>query len=251
MNHRPKLWRNNRQLPSRVRLAPCLVLLAIMLISQVKSLFVSLVHGNGGTDYGQLLKQYERPTTIPSAADNVARVEEHRKSFAVVATAVRKLVERNQQAAQHINSLTSSSVVVGQGSGTLLNELVPSIRKTTELVQAVATASREQASGVSQMNRALSQGNQGTQRNAAAAVELSSTAEDMADHADGLQHLVGFFKVAATKTPIESQPDGRADGKSSQQRRQQGVAKLAAARENWTLAAARHQQADENFRQSQ
>jgi methyl-accepting chemotaxis protein len=60
----------------------------------------------------------------------------------------------------------------------------------------VAAASSEQASGVAQMNRAMSQLDQVTQRNAAAAEELSSTAEEMNSQAGTLHDAISFFTVA-------------------------------------------------------
>jgi methyl-accepting chemotaxis protein len=98
-------------------------------------------------------------------------------------------------AAKEINALASSSVTVAERSGRLLEELVPAIRKTADLVQEVAAASSEQASGVSQINKAMSQVDQVTQRNASAAEELASTAEEMSSQAETLQQLVSFFKV--------------------------------------------------------
>jgi len=59
----------------------------------------------------------------------------------------------------------------------------------------VAAASNEQSAGVGQINKAMSQVDQVTQRNASAAEELSSTAEEMASQAEALQQVVGFFRV--------------------------------------------------------
>jgi methyl-accepting chemotaxis protein len=86
-------------------------------------------------------------------------------------------------------------VGVAERSGETLKLLVPGIRKTVELVQEVATASREQSTGVTQVNRAMSEVDQVTQRNAAAAEELSATAEQMAEQAESLQQLMRMFKV--------------------------------------------------------
>jgi len=108
---------------------------------------------------------------------------------------VRKLAERSQAAAKEIGGLAGSSVRVAERSGKLLNELVPAIRKTADLVQEVAAASTEQAAGVSQINRALLSVDQVTQRNASASEELASTAEEMAAQAESLSQLVSFFKV--------------------------------------------------------
>jgi methyl-accepting chemotaxis protein len=109
---------------------------------------------------------------------------------------VRKLAERSQAAANEISALAVNSVTVAERSGARLRELVPAIRKTAELVQEVAATSREQALGVAQINKAMGQVDDVTQRNAAAAEELSSTAEEMAAQAESLQQIVSFFKLS-------------------------------------------------------
>ncbi len=140
---------------------------------------------------------YQTNLLALNAAIEAARAGEHGKGFAVVATEVRKLAERSQAAAKEISRLAGTSVKVAERSGQLLVALVPSIRKTAELVQEVAATTSEQASGVVQMNRAMAQVDQVTQRNASAAEELSSTAEEMASQAEALQELISFFRIAS------------------------------------------------------
>ncbi|WNG44467.1 HAMP domain-containing protein [Archangium minus] len=138
---------------------------------------------------------YQTNLLALNAAVEAARAGEHGRGFAVVATEVRKLAERSQKAAKEIGSLASSSVKVAERSGVLLKELVPSIRKTAELVQEVSAASKEQASGLMQMNKAMEQVDQVTQRNASAAEELASTAEELSAQAQALQQLMSFFRI--------------------------------------------------------
>ncbi|MDF2447115.1 MAG: methyl-accepting chemotaxis protein [Moraxellaceae bacterium] len=138
---------------------------------------------------------YQTNLLALNAAIEAARAGEHGRGFAVVAAEVRQLAGRSQVAAKEISELAGNSVRVAEKSGQQLNELVPSIRKTAELVQEVAAASGEQSAGVNQVNRAMAAMDQITQRNASSAEELASTAEEMSSQAEALSQLMSFFRT--------------------------------------------------------
>jgi methyl-accepting chemotaxis protein len=143
---------------------------------------------------------YQTNLLALNAAIEAARAGEHGKGFAVVAAEVRKLAERSQVAAQEIGEVASSSVELAERAGRLLDEMVPSIRKTSDLVQEISAASEEQSSGVGQINAAVGQLSQTTQQNASSSEELAATAEEMSGQAERLQQTMAFFKLIGVPT---------------------------------------------------
>ncbi len=140
---------------------------------------------------------YQTNLLALNAAIEAARAGEHGRGFAVVAAEVRKLAERSQAAAKEIRALADSSARLAERSKGLLSELLPSIRRTADMVQEVAAASNEQSAGVTQINKAMGEVDKVTQRNASAAEELAATAEEMAVQSQALERLMSFFHLRA------------------------------------------------------
>ncbi|MFT4000145.1 MAG: methyl-accepting chemotaxis protein [Rhizobium sp.] len=139
-----------------------------------------------------------------NAGVEAARAGEAGKGFAVVAQEVRELAQRSATAAKDIKALIGKSggeVQVGvklvQATGEALSSIEARVLKINDHIHSIATAAREQATGLSEVNNAVNQMDEVTQRNAAMVEETSAATHRLAGEADGLVHLVSRFKVDA------------------------------------------------------
>jgi methyl-accepting chemotaxis protein len=137
-----------------------------------------------------------------NAAVEAARAGEQGRGFAVVASEVRNLAQRSAAAAKEIKELIGNSVEqvdIGsklvQQAGSTMNEVVDSVRRVTDIMGEITSASSEQSIGIDQVNTAITQMDQVTQQNAALVEEAAAAAASMQEQAERLADVASSFKL--------------------------------------------------------
>jgi methyl-accepting chemotaxis protein len=150
-----------------------------------------------------------------NAAVEAARAGEAGMGFAVVADEVRNLAQRSAQAARETAekiegsiARTTQGVEISGKVARTLNEITAKVRHLDELVAEVASASREQSQGITQVNSAVSQMDKITQRNAATAEESAAASEELNAEAESLKGIVhGLLELVGSRAAVESEPE--------------------------------------------
>ena len=152
-----------------------------------------------------------------NAAVEAARAGDVGRGFAVVATEVRSLAQRSSQAAKDIKILITNSasqvqegVALANQAGTVLDEVVASIKKSADVVADIAQASAEQATGLEQINKALAQMDDVNQQNAALVEESAAAAKTLESQAVAMADRLGFFRIGGEGDETLQQDAARA-----------------------------------------
>ncbi|HWJ34899.1 MAG TPA: methyl-accepting chemotaxis protein [Steroidobacteraceae bacterium] len=137
-----------------------------------------------------------------NAAVEAARAGEQGRGFAVVASEVRNLASRSAGAAKEIKGLIQDSVIkVSDGarlvddSGKVLSEIVTGVKKVTDVMAEIAASSMEQASGIEQVNKAVTSMDSVTQQNAALVEQASAAAHTLTEQAANLTEMISRYRL--------------------------------------------------------
>lgn len=178
-----------------------------------------------------------------NAGVEAARAGDAGKGFAVVASEVRALAQRSAEAAKDVKTrIVASSTQIGTGvqlvgeTGDALGRIIHRIGEIDELVAHIAASAERQATGLHQINTAVSEMDGMTQQNAAMVEEATAAVRNLASDADGMTRQITSFRLGdTTQRPAPSRaPQGRPASVVPMRPRTAGNAALAVVEDDWS-----------------
>jgi methyl-accepting chemotaxis protein len=150
-----------------------------------------------------------------NASVEAARAGDAGKGFAVVAVEVRRLAQSAARASSDVKALIEQSANEVKGGTRFVADAAErlvavqdAIAANATLLEAIATASREQASSIDEVNVAVRQLDEMTQHNAALVEETNAAIEQTEAQANELDRVIGVFAVTRP-APTTSSTDAR------------------------------------------
>ncbi|MCA0407270.1 MAG: methyl-accepting chemotaxis protein [Proteobacteria bacterium] len=148
-----------------------------------------------------------------NAAVEAARAGDAGRGFAVVASEVRSLAQRSSEAAKDIKALIVQSgtqvkdgVKLVNDAGSSLGEIVDSVRRVTDIIAEIASASKEQAIGVEEINKAVSQMDEMTQQNSALVEENAAACRLLQEQAEEMANRMSSFRLDNEVVTLSASP---------------------------------------------